>query len=434
VFIRPSNYSKRHAVIEQALVGSVWTIKVIQSGAASYPPTLFIFEPASGIPTPTSDYGLLTYLDDGTTVSFDSRLDPLIILDGGVIKPPTVPCDGGVPVDEGLNTHNNQYQSHEDCCFFGTICNTLSVPIQNGRHGLGYRAVDHDLSCETTHTDATLSTTSTGTNLMFAAPSITQAVYARVANGFSLSYSVFNNCYDDAYVENFSVAETWGMYVNAFKLSGVGQNKTRTVHYKIFDATIVSSSNYDPHSSFSSQMNNLSGVVVDDLLVTLPNTLMPSYLFIWDGSGWIWEDPADYGWSFTFDYNGNQPIPSSGDEGDMFTEYLGGNGSQNDTGQNCYRRENGAWVLKTADFTDTLSSVVEPSGVKKLEAGWCVYRANQFYSIQVSTFNSFFQYITGFFNSDINTNSNASGRRPFDAKTINLIDNAYLIADASKYE
>ena len=70
---------------------STWLIEVLQSGVSGVAPEVYVFTDPQGITYSGSEtYGLRVLKDDGT-VSFDSRLSPLVVTGGGAVAPPSSP-------------------------------------------------------------------------------------------------------------------------------------------------------------------------------------------------------------------------------------------------------------------------------------------------------------------------------------------------------
>jgi hypothetical protein len=189
VFVKPTDYSRWHAVLTQSVSGTTWTIKVIVSGTStSNPPILYCFVNAENSTGNTEDYGMIVYQSNGNR-AFDSRYSPLAVTGGGTITPPADPTDSsGTPTQTGAH-------------------NSSSI------HGWNYATLDHDFRSTTRYNSQAIS--GTYTNLMFSAPSIAQAVYERVMLGYKLSrggYPFFNSQH------HYSTAIWWVFYRNTFRI------------------------------------------------------------------------------------------------------------------------------------------------------------------------------------------------------------------------
>jgi len=93
VFVKPTDYSRWHAVLTQSVSGTTWTIKVIVSGTStSNPPVLYCFVNAENSTGNTDNYGMIVYKANGDR-AFDSRYSPLAVTGGGTIAPPSDPTN-----------------------------------------------------------------------------------------------------------------------------------------------------------------------------------------------------------------------------------------------------------------------------------------------------------------------------------------------------
>jgi hypothetical protein len=233
VFIRPSNYSLWHAVIQQSKSGSTWTFKVLQSGTTSQPPDLHVFVRPSQLPAPTDTHGLKVFLSSGTT-AFDSRLNPLTIVDGGVSQPPSDPTNGGgLPGETGV-IGSSYWVYGANGCWGVERWNQGSMHAWGGT-GNGNTPLDHDFSCSNRYSSSAMSNGSSYTNLMFAAPSLAQSVQQRLIRGYKEDenygfWCTYCACYGyggcvsfcgtylDSIQRHYSTASWWVMYRNAFRL------------------------------------------------------------------------------------------------------------------------------------------------------------------------------------------------------------------------
>jgi hypothetical protein len=179
-FIRPSDYTRFHGIINQWQDGSYWYVDVIQSGGTEDRPDVHVFiEPTSM--TPTGDHGILTKLSDGNT-AFDSRLKPLAITYAAGVQPPTDPTDGS------------------------------GLPGSTSGHPWNYASNDHDFTCDDSYSSYASSTLNSNTDLMFSAPSTAQAVYSRTMYGYK------NSCDTYSCQSHWSTAIWWAMYHQAYKI------------------------------------------------------------------------------------------------------------------------------------------------------------------------------------------------------------------------
>ena len=183
-FIRPHDYSQYHGVINQWNNGTDHWVDIIVSGTIQTPPTVYAFTDPRAIATPSDTQGIQTFLSDGTE-AFDSRKKPLAIVTAAEVIPPEIPCDGGEPTEES---------------------------------GFGWndRNLDHDFTSDDTYNSYSVSNMPSTDGMMFAAPSIAQAVYSRVKYGFKRScrrYLFYTSCQD-----HWSTAIWWAMYHQGYKL------------------------------------------------------------------------------------------------------------------------------------------------------------------------------------------------------------------------
>lgn len=161
----------------------------------------------SGIPASTAD--LLT---------FDSRLSPMAVVDGGTLIPPATPLAIGQPGESGV---------------IGSIYfedgvkrwNQNTMAPWGGTSSPGNTPNDFDFRSYNHHVSAPLTTVVPYTNLMFVAPSIAQAVQQRSIRGYKEDTSYFYYYSPpftytktlDHIQQHFSTAAWWVMYLNAFR-------------------------------------------------------------------------------------------------------------------------------------------------------------------------------------------------------------------------
>lgn len=183
-FIKPNDYARWHGIIKQSVSGTTWTFEVMISGTStSNPPDVYCFVNADDIPVPSGEtYGMQVFKSDGTTKTFDSRKQPLAITGGGTAIPPIDPTDGS------------------------------GLPTNTSGHSWNYASNDHDFRSTTRYNSSTIS--GTYTNLMFASPSLAQAVYKRQMEGHKRSCGKYGCCCQD----HWSTAIWWVMYRNTFRL------------------------------------------------------------------------------------------------------------------------------------------------------------------------------------------------------------------------
>lgn len=83
-----------YAVIGVRQVGpTTWAIEVLRSGTSASIPEVYVFADPNGITyTGPETYGMRVYCDDGS-LSFDSRLSPLVVTGGLSVAPPASPTN-----------------------------------------------------------------------------------------------------------------------------------------------------------------------------------------------------------------------------------------------------------------------------------------------------------------------------------------------------
>ncbi len=161
----------------------------------------------SGIPASTAD--LLT---------FDSRLSPMAVVDGGTLIPPATPLAIGQPGESGV-LGSIYFQDGVRRYNQGTMA------PWGGGSSPGNTPNDFDFRSYNHHVSAPLTTVVPYTNLMFVAPSIAQAVQQRSIRGYKedtsyLYYFSFSSGFTvtlDSIQQHFSTAAWWVMYLNAFR-------------------------------------------------------------------------------------------------------------------------------------------------------------------------------------------------------------------------
>ena len=185
-FIKPSDYNRWASVITQSVSGTTWTFQVMMSGTSTSDiPELYCFVDANEISVGSDTHGMIVYKSDGSTKTYDSRVHPLAVVDGGTSQPRTLPANGG-------------------------------NPRTTTGHPWNFATLDFNFKSNDGFTSNTLTTSVAHTDLMYAAPSLAQAVYKRQASGFKSSckrFLFFKRCQD-----HFSTAVWWVMYRNAFRL------------------------------------------------------------------------------------------------------------------------------------------------------------------------------------------------------------------------
>lgn len=186
-FIKPTDYSRWTGIIKQSVSGQTWTFHVMCSGASTgNMPQIYCFVNADDIAIPSGEtHGMIVFKADGSTKTFDSRRQPLAITGGGNALPPVDPTNSsGLP---GV-TNNAAWQSS---------------------------SLDHDFRSGNQYTSYSDSNINTS-NTMFSCPSIAQAVYSRVINGYKSSNIPWYE--GGGSQEHWSTAWWWVMYRSTFRL------------------------------------------------------------------------------------------------------------------------------------------------------------------------------------------------------------------------
>jgi len=198
VFIKPTDYTRFHGLIQQSQSGNTWTFKVIKSGTStSNAPVIKVFVEASAIVSGTPTYGMQLRNEDNV-VTFDSEKQPLIILNAGSATPPPTPTESGTPFWTGKDV---LYPWRNRSGVAVTTSQRWAYPWNS--HNLY-----HDFASDGKYRTSSLSNTTYTTDLMFASPSIAQSVQSRIKYGNKYSQGQDHN----------STALWWAMYLNAFRL------------------------------------------------------------------------------------------------------------------------------------------------------------------------------------------------------------------------
>ena len=144
-FIKPTDYSRWHGIIKQSVSGTTWSFDVIVSGTStSNPPEIYCFVNADDVPNTSETHGMIVFKSDGTTKTFDSRVQPLAITGGANAVAPSDPT------------------------------NSSGLPGTSTGHSWNYSSNDHDFRCTNRYNEYTDSNINTS-NTMFACPSLAQA-------------------------------------------------------------------------------------------------------------------------------------------------------------------------------------------------------------------------------------------------------------------
>lgn len=183
-FIKPTDYARWHGIIKQSVSGTTWSFDVMISGTStSNPPEIYCFVNADDVPSTSETHGMIVFKSNGTTKTFDSRVQPLAITGGANAVAPSDPT------------------------------NSSGLPGTSSGHSWNYSSNDHDFRCTNRYNEYTDSNINTS-NTMFACPSLAQAVYKRQQHGYKESCGFLGCCCQD----HHSTAAWWVMYRSAFRL------------------------------------------------------------------------------------------------------------------------------------------------------------------------------------------------------------------------
>jgi hypothetical protein len=183
-FIKPTDYARWHGIIKQSVSGTTWSFDVMISGTStSNPPEIYCFVNADDVPSTSETHGMIVFKSDGTTKTFDSRVQPLAITGGANAVAPSDPT------------------------------NSSGLPGTSTGHSWNYSSNDHDFKCTNRYNEYTDSNINTS-NTMFSCPSLAQAVYKRQQHGYKESCGFLGCCCQD----HHSTAAWWVMYRSAFRL------------------------------------------------------------------------------------------------------------------------------------------------------------------------------------------------------------------------
>ena len=207
-FINPTSSDDSYGVLRQYFSEGYWNLDVIQSGDDARAPNILVFKLAKYLPSaPSNEYGIVTYLKDGTTVAFDSRRKPLAILAAPSAASPIVPCNGGsAPNSVGLKSNGRAY-------------------------GWNDKKLDFDFRCDRQKTTVLIPAgfTIAPENVMFCVPALTEAVYSRVKKGYKdskgqihRSTAVWWVMYHQTYsVNNNTISAGWCVYKSDFTMDSI---------------------------------------------------------------------------------------------------------------------------------------------------------------------------------------------------------------------
>ena len=249
VFIKPNAnaYDRWYSLIKQSNVGNDWEFEVLMSGiAVNNFPELFIFVDANEVPIGSDTYGMIVHRPDGTK-TFDSRAQPLAVIDGGTSRPREYPCDEGRPrINEQFSNtgpfgyddldsdfHSNN-QQNIGVCGDGVEGETEANCLLHGVSWTRYSdQLNEPFNIQSIQTDVAF------TNIMFAAPAVSQAVYNRLAFGFTSGVGTSTAAWYVMYRTAFQIQDEdlgllpggglqfrtgWGTYAAGYSFSSVEED------------------------------------------------------------------------------------------------------------------------------------------------------------------------------------------------------------------
>jgi hypothetical protein len=170
----------------------------------------------------TYDWNVFSTITTGSSniSTFDSRLKPLVVVSGGSITAPATPVSAGSPTDSGEFTGTYYDEGIQRWYWSGASFGGGSAP--------GIHQNDWDFKSADFSSSSPITTGLTQNNLMFAAPSLTQAVQVRTIRGysehelpgwyFSSDFPYYLGSYLEGIQRQHSISTWWAMYLNAFKI------------------------------------------------------------------------------------------------------------------------------------------------------------------------------------------------------------------------
>lgn len=277
VFIRPGNDlaygvlrkypADGYYGVTESYEPRIWHIEVLQRGRnAVKPMSLICFHQLKGVTEASTGHGLLTRTPDGF-IAFDSNLGPLSIQGAFPVIPPTVPCDGGIPVDK------------EKVEWRDTI-------------------LSHDFKCENTENDYPMPSFDSR-DVAFTAPALSQAVYSLRRFGYKKSRGTYST------QDHWSTAHWWCMYQTVYRLSGSSSALSFKAGWAPFAAGYNYSEEYEDGGIFGGSGGNLDfgeQPYEDTTINLVPNTA----IFI-DASTYAGDNADDV--AIIYDESGNPTDP-----------------------------------------------------------------------------------------------------------------------------
>jgi hypothetical protein len=208
-FVNPGSSSDSYGTLRQYFSNGAWVYELLHTGSNN-PPNVYVFMNPDSIPASSNAYGVLAYLADGDTTTFDSRKMPMVITDSISVSSPAIPCIGGVP--------NNNPE--------------VTYPWRDVTLDFNFKpkpGIAHSLS-----------NTGTNSNTLMCIPAVSEAVYSRIKKGYKVikgweyladsSARSFTNWWV-MYHQTYSISSTnlyagWSVYSSGYSLEDSWNNLT----------------------------------------------------------------------------------------------------------------------------------------------------------------------------------------------------------------
>jgi len=419
VFIKPIDYDKFYGIIEQRLESGIWIFKVLQSGLDSTPPELYVFTPPSAIDN--SDHkGLQVFLADGKE-AFNSNKQPLNIIAGGVSQPPEKPNDGDPPIELGFPTTDTATYPYT---YLGTQL-TFVAEAMNGRKEYGNQHNLWNWRSDSSYTSSSIPHDVTPTNLMFAAPSLAQSVLRGKINGLSFDVATGvggGGGYIAGVTNVYSTAQWWAMYRNVFRIRPVGFDTVNITYITANDA--FTSRLEHPDLPQKPKVYDLLYALPIDWYLDNTNSVYPVYVYIWLGAQWSGFDRRTVHFSAEYETTEPPATVTGLEEGHFYVSRA----STIETMRYFHYRE-GVWEEVFSGSTHSEVGTLHPN--TSLHSGWTPFASGYAYEETHHDYTWAGALVPWV---DHDTGTYGTSELPYQPKTINLQDNAYLIADSSLYD
>lgn len=157
-FIKPNTFTEFACVLQQQYRNGYLEFDIMTGGVGVACPDIYLFAKADNTPFVNESHGILVYKAD-SSIAFDSRRRPLVITQGGLIQPPTIPMNGG---DPGTGVYENSMGWSE--CDIGSYISQTNWDFNTG--GLG------------TYTETGIAPQLAVSDVIYSIPSVAQAAYS----------------------------------------------------------------------------------------------------------------------------------------------------------------------------------------------------------------------------------------------------------------